>query len=145
MLSFLFPLRKSSRSKHPQPLCDSTLIWGFGGLTRKWGMNDRPSAFFWIFWGMLFANFDCTIRIYLNWNVNNMCFFAIVYSYYKNTSIRLCEENKKSPDPKNSPVSWPRTLFWIFLDRSLCEVLFYLYIIQILHSCESVILRSLFA
>ena len=63
-----------------------------------------------------FVNFDC--------NVNNICF--IVYSHYKNTSIRYCEEYKKSPDSKNSTVSWPRTQFWIFLDPSLYEVLFYL-------------------
>ena len=56
-----------------------------------------------------------------------MC--IIVYSYYKNKSIRYCEEYKKFPDPKNSTVSWPRTQFWIFLDPSLYEVLFYLDII----------------
>ena len=44
---------------------------------------------------MLFANFDCTIRIYLNCNVNNMCFIAIVYSYYKNMYIYIY--NIKNP------------------------------------------------
>ena len=86
-----------------------------------------PLSLFLNFEEFAFANFDCKIRIYLNCNVNNMCF--IVYSHYKNTSIHYCEEYKKSPDSKNSTVSWPRTQFWIFLDPSLYEVLLYLDII----------------
>ena len=58
-------------------------------------------------------------------NFNNMCF--IVYSHYKNTSIRYCEEYKISPDPKNYTVSWTRTQFWIFLNPPLYEILFTYY------------------
>ena len=86
-----------------------------------------PFPLFLNFWGFAFANFDCRMRKYLHCNVNNMC--IIVYYHYKNTSIRYCEEYKKIPDPKNSTVSWLRTQFWMFLDLSLYDVLFYLDII----------------
>ena len=54
-----------------------------------------PLSLFLNFEEFAFANYDCKIRIYLNCDVNNMCF--IVYSHYKNTSIHYCEKYKKNP------------------------------------------------
>ena len=81
----------------------------------------QPPPLFLTFLVFAFANLIAKYAYtYLNCNVNNICF--IVYSHYKNTSVRYLE----SPDSKNPTVSWPRIEFWIFLDPSLYEVLFYL-------------------
>ena len=83
------------------------------GVSAAWhdngGSMTAPPTFSEFFFGGggSFAYYDCTIRIYLNCNVNNLCF--IVFSHYKNVLIRLCEEYKKSPNPKISTVSWQYT------------------------------------
>ena len=55
-----------------------------------------PLSLFLNFEEFAFANFDCKIRIYLNCNVNNMCF--IVYSHYKNTSFIIVKNIKNPPN-----------------------------------------------
>ena len=68
----------------------------------------------------------CKIRIYLNCNVNNMCF--IVYFHYKNTSIRLCEEYKRSLTIRILRCrDQGRTKFWIFLSVTVWGFILFRY------------------
>ena len=76
--------------------------------------------------GLLLQTLICSIRIYLNCNVNNMWF--IVYSHYKNTSIRLCEEYKRSLTIRILRCrDQGRTKFWIFLSVTVWGFILFRY------------------
>ena len=97
----------TSKSTITQKVTLKRNIWRFGGLTRQWRINDRPSHSFWIFWGLLLQiliakcaytyNTMLTIRVSLSTLITKTHRFVIVKNKKKSQTLRILRCSNHAP------------------------------------------------